>query len=156
MKRTIIAVLAMALLTGCSGMQVTGDNAQNVALLTAIELAGYNAGYYVATKQPALDAQISMAYDLARSGKLTPEQMAQAFADLKIKDPQLAGSLMIVLTNMGATVGVDGGLVALSGIPVAYWDRAAQGYTMGFSMGKSNTKDINNVSAVKAKLPPRK
>lgn len=151
MRLKAIILVMITFLAGCSGLQLNNDT----AILTAIELAGYNAGYYVATKQPSLDAQISMAYDLAKTGTLTPAQMAQAFADLKIKDPQLAGSLMIVLTNMGATVDMNGGIVALSGIPIAYWDRAARGYTMGFEMGKVNTKDINNVSAVKAKLPKK-
>lgn len=151
MKLTIIAVLAMALLTGCSGMQINNDT----AILTAIELAGYNAGYYVGSKKPELDAQISMAYDLARKGTLTPAQMAEAFAALKISDPQLAGSLMIVLTNMGATVDAGGGILSLSAIPAAYWDRAAQGYTMGFEMGKVNQKALPKPSAVKAKLPPK-
>ena len=148
MKRIIAFSLMVGMLAGCSGMQVN----QDVAILTAIELAGYNAGYYVGSKKPELDAKISMAYDLARTGTLSPAQMATAFAELKISDPQLAGSLMIVLTNMGATLDAGGGIASLSAIPAAYWDRAAQGYTMGFEMGKVNKKGVS-VSDVKAKLP---
>lgn len=150
MKRIFALLAIAALVTGCSGLNINNDT----AILTAIELAGYNAGYYVGSKKPELDAQISIAYDLARKGTLTPAQMAEAFSALKISDPQLAGSLMIVLTNMGATVDAGGGILSLSAIPAAYWDRAAQGYTMGFEMGKANTKSVAP-SAVKALLPAK-
>jgi hypothetical protein len=55
---------------------------------------------------------------------------------------------------MGAAVTPEGGLVGLSGVPVAYWDAAAQGYKMGFEMAQANKKDII-VSAIKAKMPKK-
>ena len=152
MKRTFIMLAVAALLTGCAGMNVN----QDTAILTAIELGGYNLGYYVGNSKTTADDQaIADAYALARTGTLTPEQMAAAFAKFKIDNPQLSGSLFIILTNMGATISADGGLVSLSGVPAAYWDKAAKGYVAGFEMGKINQKGLKlqKPSAVKAKLP---
>ena len=152
MKRFLALLAIAALLTGCAGMTVN----QDAAILTAIQLGGYNLGYYVGNSKTTADDQaIADAYALARTGTLTPEQMADAFAKFKIDNPQLAGSLFIILTNMGATLSADGGLVSLSGIPVAYWDKAAEGYVAGFEMGKINQKGLKlqKPSAVKAKLP---
>jgi hypothetical protein len=61
------------------------------------------------------------------------------------------------MQNMGATINADGGLVSLSGIPVAYWDKAAEGYVAGFEMGKMNQKGLalKQPSAVKAKMPKK-
>jgi hypothetical protein len=129
--------LAIALLAGCTGLQVNNDQ----AMLTAIELAAYNAGYYVGkSKTTDDDTAIATAYQLARTGQLSPAEVATALAKLKIDNPQLAGSLLIVLKNMGASFGADGGLVGLSGIPVEYWDRAKDGYVMGYEMGKAGQK----------------
>ena len=156
MKKLFAFLMIAGLLTGCSGMQISGSDAQNMAMLTAIQLGGYNLGYYVGqSKTPSDDQAIADAYALARTGTLTPAQVAQAFSAFKIQNPQLAGSLMIVLQNMGATVGVDGGPIALSGIPVIYWDKAAEGYASGYEFGKMNQKDMNKISAVKAKLPKK-
>lgn len=155
MKR-IIALLAMVgMMAGCAG---GGNINQDAAILTAIQLGGYNLGYYVGqSKSTADDQAIADAYAIARTGTLTPEQMAAAFAKFKIENPQLAGSLFIILQNMGATVSADGGLVSLSGIPVAYWDKAAEGYVAGFEMGKMNQKGLTlkKPSAVKAKIPKK-
>jgi len=148
MKRLFILIMAASLL-GCTGGQVS----QDAALLTAIELGGYNLGYYVGkSKTTADDVAIADAYALARTGTLTPAQLAEAFSKFKIENAQLAGSLLIILRNMGATFAADGGLVSLSGIPVEYWDRAAAGYASGYEFGKIGQKDIR-VSAVKAKMP---
>jgi hypothetical protein len=153
MRRTIIMLAMAALLTGCTGMTVN----QDAAILTAIQLGGYNLGYYVGqSKSTADDQAIADAYTLARTGTLTPEQMAAAFAKFKLDNPQLAGSLFIIMQNMGATINADGGLVSLSGIPVAYWDKAAEGYVAGYEMGKLNQKAVGSkVSAVKAKMPKK-
>ena len=146
---TCLAVMMM--LTGCNGLQI----GQSDATLLAIQLAGYNLGYYVGQSRTAADDQaIADAYALARTGQLSAAQVAEAFSKLKINNPQLAGSLMIVLTSMGATVDTGGGLVAISGIPVEYWDKAAEGYVSGFEMGKLNQKGLK-VSAVKAKMPKK-
>ena len=151
MKR-IIALLAMAaLITGCAG---GGNINQDTAILTAIQLGGYNLGYYVGQSRTTADDQaIADAYTIARTGTLTPEQLAAAYSKLKLDNPQLAGSLFIILQNMGATVNADGGLVSLSGIPVAYWDKAAAGYVAGFEMGKLNQKGLAKTSAVKKLVP---
>ena len=150
MKKIFALLVVVGLLAGCSGMQVSQDQ----AIQTAIQLAAYNLGYYVADKHPEYDPMIADAYTLTRTGTMTPAQMTAALAKLKLQNPQLTGSLMIVLTSMGATVTQEGGIVGLSGIPVEYWDAAAQGYTMGFAMGMANKKALN-VSAVKAKMPKK-
>jgi hypothetical protein len=152
MKKLFALLVMASLLAGCAGGQVN----QDTAILTAIQLGGYNLGYYVGqSKTTADDQAIADAYALARTGTLTPAQMAAAFAKFKIENPQLAGSLFIILTNMGATINSDGGLVSLSGIPVMYWDKAAEGYVAGFEMGKLNQKAVSKVSAVKAKMPKK-
>lgn len=144
----VIGIFAFGL-TGCK----MGDIASNAGLLTTIELGGYNAGYYVGkSKTDADDTAIANAYKLAREGKLSPEEIAKSLAQLKLENPQLSGSLMIVLKNMGAGFGADGGLVDVTGIPVDYWDAAAAGYVVGYEMGKAGQKAAR-VSAVKKYLP---
>lgn len=151
-KMILVFLTVAAFLSGCSGMQLNS----NVATLTGIELGGYNLGYYVGkSKTDADDIAIADAYKLARTGTLSPAEVAAAFAKFKIENPQLAGSLMIILTNMGATVDPGtGGLVSLSGVPVEYWDRAARGYASGYEFGKMGQKAAR-VSAVKALLPKK-
>jgi hypothetical protein len=154
MKKLFALLVMVGMLAGCGaggGGQVIN---QDVAIQTAIQLAAYNLGFYVADKHPEYDPLIADAYTLARTGTMTPEQMAAALANLKLQNPQLTGSLMIVLSSMGASITQDGGIVGLSGIPVAYWDAAAKGYTMGFEMAQANKKAIT-VSAVKAKMPKK-
>jgi hypothetical protein len=150
MKKFFAMLMIVGMLAGCSGLQVN----QDVAIQTAIQLAAYNLGYYVADKHPEYDPMIADAYTLARTGTMTPQQMAAALANLKLQNPQLTGSLIIVLSSMGASITPEGGIVGLSGIPAAYWDAAAKGYTMGFEMGMANKKAIG-VSAVKAKMPKK-
>jgi hypothetical protein len=153
MKKLFAFLMIAGFLTGCSGLQLNSD----VATLTAIQLGGYNLGYYVGqSKTTADDQAIADAYALARTGTLTPAQMAAAFAKFKLDNAQLAGSLFIIMQNMGATINAEGGLVSLSGIPVVYWDKAAEGYVAGYEMGKLNQKAVGSkVSAVKAKMPKK-
>jgi hypothetical protein len=151
MKKIFTLLMVVAgIVAGCSGVHIN----QDAAVQTAIQLAAYNLGYYVADKQPEYDALIADAYTLARTGTMTPQQMAAALTNLKLQNPQLTGSLIIVLSSMGAAVTPEGGVVGLSGVPVAYWDAAAQGYTMGFEMAQANRKSIST-SAVKAKMPKK-
>ena len=139
MKKLIALIMVLGLLAGCSGR--VGDVVTNQGMLTAIELGGYNLGYYVAkSKSTADDIAIADAYQLARTGQLSPTQIAEAYSKLKIDNPQLAGSLYIILKNMGAGFDTGGGLVDLSSIPVEYWDSAAAGYEAGYAIGKTNQK----------------
>ena len=153
MKKLFALLVVVGLLAGCGagGGQIIN---QDQAIQTAIQLAAYNLGFYVADKHPDYDPLIADAYTLARTGTMTPEQMATALAKLKLQNPQLTGSLLIVLSSMGASVTQDGDILGISGIPTAYWDAAAQGYTMGFAMGMTNKKALG-VSAVKAKMPKK-
>jgi hypothetical protein len=144
MKKLIVILATIGILIGCKA----GDVVNNNGMLTAIELAGYNLGYYVGkSKTTSDDIAIADAYQLARTGQLSPEQIAEAYGKLKIDNPQLAGSLYIVLKNMGANFNTSGGLVDLSSIPIEYWDSAAAGYEAGFAVGKVNQK--SKVKAVK-------
>lgn len=149
---SVFCVLAIAVMAmGVDKCQIS----TNTATLTAIELGGYNLGYYIGkSKTDADDIAIADAYKLARTGQLTPEQVAEAFKKLKIENPQLSGSLLIVLKSMGAGFDTGGGLVSLSGIPVEYWDKAAEGYVTGYEFGKMGQKTAR-VSAVKALLPKK-
>lgn len=150
-KKLTLLFVTLVMLIGCNGMQVS----QNAAMLTAIELGGYNLGYYVGkSKTDADDIAIANAYQLARTGTLSPAELAAAFAKFKIENAQLAGSLLIVMRNMGASFDTGGGLVSLSGIPVEYWDRAAAGYAAGYEFGKIGQKSIR-VSAVVAIMPKK-
>lgn len=144
MKRLFAVLMVVGLLAGCK----LGDIAENNGMLTAIELGGFNLGFYVGkSKTTDDDKAIADAYQLARTGNLSPEQLAEAFNKLKLDNPQLAGSLYIILKNMGAGFDAGGGLVDLSGIPVEYWDAAAAGYESGYAIGKVNQK--SRVKAVK-------
>lgn len=158
-KKLLIFALAFCFMTGCAMFNgQTGSDAQNMALLTAIELGGYNLGYYIGkSKTDADDIAIADAYKLARTGTLSPAELATAFSKFKIDNPQLAGSLMIILKNMGATMDPNTeDLISLSGIPVAYWDRAAEGYVAGYEFGKMGQKGITSKSAVLKVMPKKK
>jgi hypothetical protein len=102
------------------------------------------------------DIAIADAYKLARTGKLSPAETVAAFEKLKLDQPELAGGLMIVLKRMGATIAPDGGLVSLSGIPVRYWDTAAEGYCTGYDLAGVGKKDlVKKESAVKPLIPKK-
>jgi hypothetical protein len=161
MKKLFALLMVVGLLAGCAGG--SGQVNEGTAILTAIELGGYNLGYYVGkSKTDSDDIAIADAYALARTGTLNPAQVAEAFLKFKVENPQLAGSLMIILKNMGADFALDGGLISLSGIPTAYWDRAAAGYASGYEFGRLDKKSVgqksltlDKVSAVKAKMPKK-
>lgn len=144
----IIILCIIFMTTGCK-FNIT----ENPAVLTIIEIAGYDLGYYVGKSKTDLDdIAIADAYNLARTGKLTNEQITEAFSKLKIENSVLAGNLRIALKSMGASFDAGGNLMDISGIPVAYWDKAAEGYVIGFEFGKANQKGIN-VSAVLKYMP---
>lgn len=148
-KKLIAVVMFGFLFSGCA---LTGGQVnQNAAIYTAIELGGYNLGYYVGkSKTDVDDIAIADAYKIARTGTLSPTDLAAAFSKFKIENAQLAGSLGIILKNMGATFDpTSGGLVSLSGIPVEYWDKAAEGYVLGYEFGKMGQKSINKSAVVK-------
>lgn len=159
MIKKLIPLLLISLLfigcatTGGSSPAATAEM-QKQAILLGIELSAYNLGYYVGkSKTDADDLAIADAYGLARTGTLDPKVVAEAFVKLKIEQPQLAGSLGIVLKRMGATFDpVSGGLVSLSGIPLEYWDVSASGYASGYEIGKMGQKGISK-SAVVKKMP---
>ena len=155
MKRLLCLSIVVLLLAGCAGSN-WNIPAGNTALLTAIELAGYNLGYYVGkSKTDTDDIAIADAYKLARTGTLSPAEVAVALSKFKLENPQLAGSLMIVLSSMGATTEPNTGvLIGLDKIPVEYWDSAARGYVMGFDLGKLGQKAVKR-SAVAAVIPKK-
>lgn len=136
-------------ITGCANFKPSAGSEQ--ATLGLIELAAYELGFYIGkSKTDTDDKAIADAYALARTGTLSPEQVASAFNKLKIDRPELTGGLMIVLKRMGAAFApgtMD--LVSLSGVPVLYWDTAADGYMTGYSFGKMNQKAISAVALVK-------
>lgn len=151
----LLMIVGFLAITGCATTGGSGSAAQEAAILTAIELGGYNAGYYVGkSKTEADDIAVADFFAIAQNGTLTPAQMTEAFEKFKIDNPQLSGSLWIILKRMGGTFTADGGLVSLSGIPVAYWDTIGEGYVAGYAMGKLGQKGIKP-SAVKAKLPKK-
>jgi hypothetical protein len=126
---------------------------------TSIKVIGYNLGYYVGkSKTTADDEAIAVGYKAAREGTIAPAEIAKALSKLKIENPQLAGSLVIILTEMGAGFDIEGNLVDLSGIPVEYWDKAAEGYALGYELGKIGQKDVAGkaVSAVIKFMPKKK
>lgn len=153
-KKLLIIALFGFFLSGCAGSN-WNIPAGNTAMSVGIKVGAYNLGYYVGkSKTDADDIAIANAYKLAREGTLSPAEVAAAFAKLKIENAQLAGSLMIILTEMGATFDAGGNLLNLSGIPIEYWDKAAEGYALGYEFGKIGQKDIkSNVSAVKKHMP---
>src|SRR3989304_1527413 len=135
-KLFVLLCLVGFVLTGCAG---SGWNIAdgNMAIGLVIKMAAYEAGLYIGkSKTTADDEAIAMAYKAAREGKLDPATVAKALADLKINDPKLSGLLLIALTEMGAIFDLNGGLVAVSGIPIEYWDKAAEGYAIGYELGK--------------------
>jgi hypothetical protein len=157
MKKTALILVALAfLLTGCAGSN-WNIPAGNSAMGIGVKVAAYEAGLYVGkSKTTADDDAIALAYKAAREGTLDVATVAKALADLKINDPRLSGIVLIVLSEMGATFDpATGGLVSLSGIPVEYWDKAAEGYALGWEIGKAGQKSIAK-SAVLKYMPKKK
>lgn len=155
MRKLFAVLVVLALVAPLGGCKTGGTITQDEAMLTAIELGGYNLGFYVGkSKTPDDDAAIAQWYAALRSGEVDPVAMAAAFEKLKIENPQLAGSLNIILRRMGATFNAEGGLVDASAIPAAYWDRAAEGYASGYEFGKINKKAKGGepAPAVKSKV----
>lgn len=157
-NRWIKIGVVVFLMVWCLGIERCQIN-ENDAMLTAVELGAYNVGYYVGkSRTEADDLAIANAYKLAREGRLPPEQVGQSMAALKLDNPQLAGSVLILLKNMGAAFTADGGLVSVSGIPIDYWDRAADGYVAGYALGKLGQKGgigPTTDSAVKRFMPSK-
>lgn len=137
MKRALpIVMVALLALVGCAGWTIQNEQMANVA----VELAGYNLGYFVAKDKPSADVPLRNAYTLARTGTLPPDQVALALADLKITDPLLMGNCVIVLKAMGAGFAPTGEVADLTGIPPEMWDAAANGYLQGFALGQMAKK----------------
>jgi hypothetical protein len=134
-KMMLLVIVALVpVLLGVDRCQIKNDE----AMLTAVQLGGYNLGVYVASeKLDQFDVAIRDAYVFARDGKLSPEDMAKALRELKLNNPLLVGNLTILLTNMGATFTAGDTLESIAGIPPEYWDRAKDGYLMGYAMGKA-------------------
>lgn len=120
-------------LNGCTG----GPQIQNPQMANvAVELAGFNLGYWIGKDRPEADAPIREAYLVARTGQLPPETVAQAISELQVSDPLLAGNCMIMLKAMGAGFAPSGQLASISNIPPEVWDAAKTGYVQGFAVGK--------------------
>ena len=155
-KLFIFTLLLGFIISGCAGSN-WNIPAGNAAIKLGIKAAAYEGGFYVGkSKTTADDEAIALAYKAAREGTLPVADVAKALADLKLTNPQLTGLLLLTLSEMGAIFDANGGLVSLSGIPVEYWDAAAEGYALGFEIGKAGQKDIKpSVSAVKKFMPKK-
>ena len=158
MKKGVVAVVLsvvwMVLMVGCAGTK-WDIPAGNAAISLGIKVAAYNLGYYVGkSKTQADDEAVALAYKAAREGVLSPADVSSAIAKFKIENPQLAGTLVLTLSEMGAVFDATGTLVSLSGIPIEYWDRAAEGYVLGYEMGKAGQKAVTK-SAVVQYMPKK-
>jgi hypothetical protein len=153
---SLITLLSFAL-AGCSGMKWNLPG-EDTAILTSIEMGGYAVGLLVGkSKTENDDAAIAAAYKLAKEGKLDPATLQKALAVLKLDDAELAGATTILLKRMGAGFDPEtGNLLSLTGIPIAYWDAAAEGYALGWSIGVLKKKGPAKKSAVVALLPTKK
>ena len=136
MKKIIALFALVTLIAGCAGNQINNDQ----AMQTTIKLAAFNVGFYVGKSKTVADDQaILAAYDLAITGQLSPAAINQGLVALKIDNPQLAGSAMILLTSMGGTI-TNGQVIDMVGIPPAAWTAAKDSYVMGQQMGLADQK----------------
>ena len=132
MKAILSAILISSIaLLGCAGQQVNNPQMAHVA----VELAGFNLGYWIGKDRPEADKPIREAYLVARTGQLPPETVAQALSELKISDPLLAGNCLIMLRAMGAGFSPAGQLSSISNISPEVWDAAKTGYVQGVAIG---------------------
>lgn len=140
----ILVVLAVATLftvcvvsmNGCTGLQTQSPAQKEQLAQVGIQLVSFNVGYYVGDKQPQADPLIRASYVSARTGKLSPDLVAAAVDELRIKDPLLAGNALICLRAMGAVTTPEGQVINIAAITPAVWDAAADGYMQGFELGK--------------------
>jgi hypothetical protein len=98
-----------------------------------LQVTAFNTGVLVGkTKTTADDELFKNLYELARTGTLTPEAVQAAIAS--VKNPILAGNLMIILSALGA--GATGGAVInLGAVDPMAWDAVKNGFAMGLAAG---------------------
>ena len=141
MKRTLIALLAMALLTGCSGMQITGDtNNQAMAYVAGKGMAIAIYKVYPKAAPPVEQAWMDMmgrSYGLAE----IPAAEIQAFFNgvlikeiptLKNDPYGLSGDLAFFATLYGAQF-AGGTMTTVKPIPMI----VAQAFQIGYEGGRS-------------------
>jgi hypothetical protein len=105
------------------------ENQKNMLL----ELTAFNTGVIIGrTKSTADDVLFTNLYELARTGTLTPETVNAAIES--VKNPILAGNVMILLQALGASAS-GGAIVNLGAIDPAGWDAVKVGFSLGLAAG---------------------
>lgn len=141
MKRTIIAVLALALLTGCSGMQITGDT--NNQAMAYIAGKGMAIGIYKVYPKSAPVIEQEWMDMMGRSyglDELPAAEMQGFFNNVLLKniptlknDPYgLSGDLAFFATLYGAQF-TGGNMTAIKPIPMI----VAKAFQAGYEGGRS-------------------
>ena len=141
MKRTLIAVLAMALLTGCSGMQITGDtNNQAMAYVAGKGMAIAIYKVYPKAAPPVEQAWMDMMGRSYGMDAIPAAEIQAFFNGVLIKeiptlknDPYgLSGDLAFFATLYGAQF-AGGTMTTVKPIPMI----VAQAFQIGYEGGRS-------------------
>ena len=141
MKRTLIAVLAMALLTGCSGMQITGDtNNQAMAYVAGKGMAIAIYKVYPKAAPPVEQAWMDMMGRSYGMDAIPAAEIQAFFNGVLIKeiptlknDPYgLSGDLAFFATLYGAQF-AGGTMTTVQPIPMI----VAKAFQVGYEGGRS-------------------
>ena len=136
LSKGVLAALVIVLIVGCAGLNLNLENNRDVVIYTVESLA-VPIGYYAAQNE-YIDTSLRQVYNLAVTGKLTPEAINNIVKGLDVDDP-----LQILMIKRGIRllelVGaqVDGQtIVSLAGLDPELVEAAARGYVDGYDTYK--------------------
>ena len=101
MKRIALVLLAIALLAGCSGLQIGGDNSTATQVLVSI--ATRNIACELSAGDPEVVRTLENLYTSLKTGTLSDDALAQ-LSQLTTDRPTLAADIGDLITLLGVTI----------------------------------------------------
>jgi len=101
MKKIMLVLLAIALLAGCSGLQIGGDNSTATQVLVSI--ATRNIACELSAGDPEVVRTLENLYVSLKTGSLSDDALAQ-LAELTTSRPTLAADIGDLISLLGVTI----------------------------------------------------
>ena len=101
MKRIALVLLAIALLAGCSGLQIGGDNSTATQVLVSI--ATRNIACELSAGDPEVVRTLENLYTSLKTGTLSDDALAQ-LSQLTTDRPTLAADIGDLISLLGVTI----------------------------------------------------
>lgn len=142
-SKSLLAVvfMTMAVLTGCSGWQISDDaNTQAIAYASGKGVGLLVNQYAKAADGPLGDAWVDMMTANAGADPIAPEKIVAFYQQSIValaaesKDPYgLVGDLTMLLSIYGGSLSADGKMMLAQPIPL----RVAKAFELGYKSGRS-------------------